>query len=633
MLQLPTNVNLHNQAVNANAIIAGTFTFHGDRLGGNACRITNYMTDEIVFENYYNRMGYNTYNNSGSLFVEVPISTLTNGEDYIFEILLTQKKENETPICDIPVLGGTIIGMGATNDELYIESDISSIYQWQYYINGQHTPTTYGSTEVTKMVIKIGNTEKKILSYNPNYESTNGTVGVLTVDSAFSQSVAGQHYEIFSNYLVSAQYFLKCRDLPTLTTSYNVYDNRIHFEAIYSQEQNVGIKYYTLTLEWSNNPDFRTGSYDDVTYGETTYITELVSKTKKVYSQQISYNFYAPYRHDENFKDGFQPDYYRVKVDLVTNDNVSCSFESEKISIGTYYNETPFYNITFDLGLKWDKERGRVLWQQNGYGAKGHLTDISQCQLFRKDLKTGEIIQLPLNGLGKVVVDGVTANSYVGCDPTAAANGKYSYTIIGVGNVNNVLKTIIPQYAIDTFQEIFEPGNFLTNEIEIEESAYYISELNLLDDETVQGNDRKATFEVGDVWKFIAEINDTTITSNLDRQVHVNYSQYISTTSTNTNYLSGTLSAMIGNINCTTKEYTDDIAVVKAWRKFITQPKPFLLKTQKGDVLVVNITDNPQTEYQENYYKIPTRFTFSWSEICSVNDINVKDTYGKENYA
>jgi hypothetical protein len=90
---------------------------------------------------------------------------------------------------------------------------------------------------------------------------------------------------------------------------------------------------------------------------------------------------------------------------------------------------------------------------------------------------------------------------------------------------------------------------------------------------------------------------------------------------------------MIGNINCTTKEYTDDIAVVKAWRKFITQPKPFLLKTQKGDVLVVNITDNPQTEYQENYYKIPTRFTFSWAEICSVNDINVKDTYGKENYA
>ena len=35
---------------------------------------------------------------------------------------------------------------------------------------------------------------------------------------------------------------------------------------------------------------------------------------------------------------------------------------------------------------------------------------------------------------------------------------------------------------------------------------------------------------------------------------------------------------------------------------------------------MVNIIESPKVEYQEDYYKIPTRFTFSWAECGDVND-------------
>lgn len=88
--------------------------------------------------------------------------------------------------------------------------------------------------------------------------------------------------------------------------------------------------------------------------------------------------------------------------------------------------------------------------------------------------------------------------------------------------------------------------------------------------------------------------------------------------------MTGTLSGYVGYFSCCDHEYHDEISVVKAWREFISAPHPFLLKSQKGDVWVVNIVENPTVEYQEDYYKIPTRFTFSWAECANINDVSLE---------
>ena len=123
----------------------------------------------------------------------------------------------------------------------------------------------------------------------------------------------------------------------------------------------------------------------------------------------------------------------------------------------------------------------------------------------------------------------------------------------------------------------------------------------------------------------MCDVENTTVVNNLDRMIHVGYSKYISSTSTKVNYMSGSLSATLGRINCAEKQFIDTIATVRAWREFITQPKVFLLKSQKGDVWMVNVTDNPQTTYDETHHSIPTTFTFSWAECMDVLDAYISN--------
>ena len=79
-----------------------------------------------------------------------------------------------------------------------------------------------------------------------------------------------------------------------------------------------------------------------------------------------------------------------------------------------------------------------------------------------------------------------------------------------------------------------------------------------------------------------------------------------------------------GDANCSGEvKWRDDIALVKAWRDFITRDCIYLLRSQKGDVWVVNIIENPTTSYEEKYRPISTSVSFTWAECASVDDIMV----------
>ena len=56
---------------------------------------------------------------------------------------------------------------------------------------------------------------------------------------------------------------------------------------------------------------------------------------------------------------------------------------------------------------------------------------------------------------------------------------------------------------------------------------------------------------------------------------------------------------------------------------FITKNTMYMLKTQKGDVLVVGVIDNPSTTYNDSIKSIPTTFAFNWIELCDIDDIKV----------
>lgn len=319
-------------------------------------------------------------------------------------------------------------------------------------------------------------------------------------------------------------------------------------------------------------------------------------------------------------------DYYKIICECTTQNNVVQTYDDIITINPNDYSDTSHWigNKLYEFKVWWDREKGTVYYSLRGYGSAGRNHPEGTYELFREDLESGEIVKLNPHYYTQTGEYGAVL---VGYDMTASTHGKYRYTLMKFDNTEGYRGgVIIPvhdeSYTGDTL--------FPSATIEINENSYYITELNmfLFNDAVIHPNEKAqelTNFKIGDTWQFMCEIENTTVVNNLDRMTHVGYSQYISSTSTKVNYMSGTLSAMLGYMNCAEKKFIDTIATVRAWRKFITQPKAFLLKSQKGDVWVVNVTDNPQTTYDESYKSIPTTFTFSWAECMDVSDTCIYD--------
>lgn len=609
MIQYPTNISPENVAiVPTRKEIA--FTFNGDILSSVTYQIRDYDSGEVVHSsmganNDFTPLGYNGSYIPRDVMGE---SFLSSGRNYTLQMMLTQHTvDGTTPIYDMPVISGNIISkqqaIGTLASRIFVGKNISSIYPWGG--NAVRYPTYSGQFLVAGMIMQYGGEKRLITSYTPAYTETDG---LIEIESPFTmQLVPGASFTIYANFILTPQYYFSCRANPSITFTHVCYSNRIVYDGVYSQSENSMIKYYQLELQWSNNQYF-------IDSDSSTDRMESVAKTGKIYSQGIHYTFWNPYRHDN--RDLLVPDYYRVICTVVTQDNAVYTEEPYVFSLTpTDYSDIPG-NVLYSYELSWDRELGRVLHTLRGYGSAG-VGVAGTYELFREDLRSGEVVQVQPN-FNKYL----SSSEIQGYDATASTHGNYKYTLRKFDGSGAVIIPVIS--STYTGEDLFP-----SDKIETNECAYYISDLtvneSLSNYHPNETSNSKLRCDIGDTWVFRGEISDTTITNNLDLVTHVGYNQFISTTSTDVNYMSGTLSAMIGYVNCATKEYVDDIALVKAWRKFITQKKMFLLKSQKGDVWVVRITDNPTTQYQENYSRIPTTFAFSWAECYNVDDIFVYD--------
>lgn len=614
MLQSPINVLPQNTAVDVSNTTWGSFTFKGDHLTDTIIRVIDYNTNSVVKESYSSQVDSYVYNNKEcSVKINNTGDTgFVNGHDYVYQILLAQHDSNGNPIYDMPVVKGTVTPKQSalgSRSLILVDGQMDSIYKW-WQSNTKRYPNYYGEHIIGGMAIKINNEMRFIKSYTLSEDADEGK---LELDSAFSFDITnGMKYTIYSNYFITQQYFFKARSAPTVDLSVSAGSTLISCTGVYNQSEMTNIKYYTLKLLWANNSSF----WNDVTIEATGdyYISKTVSETKPIYSQRIYHLFLYPYHHDENIPLVRNKDYYKVVCKLVTQDDKEFEFVSDVLAI-TPLTAQQTGDRLYSFSLTHDRDNGSVFYTLDGYGSSGLLSMVGDYSLFRKNMKNGEVVKLIPNWWGRK--DG----KLIGYDSTVSNKGIFQYALIK--NFDNG-QVIYPESISPTYDGM---GLFPRNEIAINDNSYYIYELNLVD--SIAGfresaeNDKKTPYEIGETWKILGDIEDTTTTNNLDKETHVGYGRYICNTSTDTNYLSGTLTAMIGHVNCATHEYVDDIELVNAWRKFITQAKPFLLKTQKGDVLIVNVIGNPTVTYQENTRTIPATISFDWAECDNINNINI----------
>lgn len=604
MLQFPTNIYPQNVAFDP-AVIDDknhvSFIFNGDVLTTANFKIYNYNTGEFVEESHYATQDQTPwhYNGEEVSFVNGTLSSLVAGNDYVIQMMLTQSTvDGYKNIYDMPVVRGKVVEVPTgTITSLIIEDKINNIYEWETS-NGLNVPTYRNGYLAAGMVIQIGSQRSRIDSYDRN-------TGEIELASALVGVSSGDSYTIYSNYLVTPQYYFMCRSTPTLqtTAAYNDFSGRINGtiegSAIYTDNQSAtrfsAIKYYDFKLYWADS---------DLT--EDSYGWIPLRSSPKIYSQLMHWYFTKSLIGINN-KNGVISDlsdiWYKVDCTIVTQDGMSVT-NSDIIKIEANEDDTVFVNSKLTATIVNENMPDYI----STSGRKKHQTVYLEYSfddtpvyanydvgVYRRNLETNEV-----EYLGFAYPQSFRYKFY---DYTVPNKGSFEYSFVphGVGTGRPYVNAIA-KAAIDTNM----CGYTITSLIPYEET--YDTYL----------------YSIGDCWKFVGEIDDVTVTQNINRVVHVGTGNYSSVSMDDVNYASGSLSAMIGAVDCGDKKYKDTIDMVKAWREFITKNSVFMLKSQKGDVWIVNIIDSPSTTYAEMENGIPTTFTFDWAECVDLKKVLIK---------
>lgn len=603
MLQFPTNVYPQNVAFDPTIVDSNNrvwFIFNGDILTTANFKIYDYNTGEMVSESHYatqNRTPWR-YNGEEVTFANGTLSELTAGNDYVMQMMFTQSTtDGSKNICDMPVVRGKIVTV-TSGSGIAIEDKINNIYEWEVS-NELNVPTYRNGYQATEMVIQIGDESHSIVSYNR-------ATGDIVLDSAFTTIPSeGDSYIIYSNYLVTPQYYFICRKKPSVAviTEFETMVNTsgiIHSVGDFSQEgltlnKRSLIKYYYFKLYWSPN---------DISASSSNWI--LLKTSPKIYSQRVEWSFLGSLIgvNTSQLPNVFNVSnvYYKAECTVVTSDGMFVT-SSNIANIPPDTSETAFTNVSLTATVINEHMPDYIDYETRkkhqavriDYAATTEISaDDYVGSVYRRNLETNSVVY---------VGTAQSNNNLTFIDYTVPNKGSFEYVYVprqrsnGRPYVNAIAKTTIN-----------------TNMC-----GYTITSLVLFDEKY-----DTYMYSIGDCWKFVGEVQDTTITQNTNRVTHVGAGRYTSQSMTDINYSSGTLSAMIGAVDCTSMKYKDTIDMIKAWREFITKNSVFMLKSQKGDVWIVNVNDIPSTSYSEMEQGIPTTFTFNWAECMDLNKVIIK---------
>lgn len=133
----------------------------------------------------------------------------------------------------------------------------------------------------------------------------------------------------------------------------------------------------------------------------------------------------------------------------------------------------------------------------------------------------------------------------------------------------------------------------------------------------------KTPYKVGDTWLFQATIDSGDITLNLNRNTHIGTSTYPTISGTNNKFETGTFTTDLVTLECSTDTIYDNIEKVNKWKRFISDDCLYILKSDKGDVWIIAISDNPSRSYDESVEDIITKVSYSWTEVDAPENIQI----------
>lgn len=418
-------------------------------------------------------------------------------------------------------------------------------------------PSYYNDVEFFSQYLYYGYEKQKIIDII--YDDENyPNCDVLVLEDDFSEIVPnGTTCKIVSNYITSPYYFFRCRDLPVVELS--------------ATEEVDGSLLCTATYSQKQGIPIKKyvyNLYKAIDDDETNSEFELIRTSGDVYSADLTYKI-AEYLYSNT---------YKIEL-IVTNQNNTETTESLSFTPNLFTKE-----LMGGVSLQYDDLNKIVKvtpFAKDGVG-------YAYCNIYREDT-----VDKSVRFVGQCVVN-ATIEDYL-----ITSNHSYRYIAIP-HDING-------ERGKEHFSDF----------IDIKFDTWTLTSLR---------NDKKEIlnyrhYTAIKTWNIELDVQNQDIVNNLNRVTHIGLAQLPTVSMNDVNYITSGLSGLASYIRCSDNEIIDDIGNVEEWRKFITGKNPFLLKSPKGDVLFVHITDNPSTHYDDKTYL--TNISFNYVETEKINNIVV----------
>ena len=568
-----------------------------------------------------------------------------------------------------------------SNRQFYIASSINKIEIPIYW----HKPYVTRYPEVTENLIaccymRIGHEKRMIISYD--YSS-----GLVTVETPFSTiPQEGDQYFLDCNYICSSgsesegSYDFYVRQNIFAEADAYVVPWGIQCESTYTHPNQVGLENYRFKIYSSQGDDYingnvqnpitdqegntltdnqhipietgiteniihkrliigtteesgsrvSSGEWGEITYYDSTTGIATINRAISTYpSSGTAYTIELDDRELIGDSDNCYSYHLHYNFPIYALGN---SFQLETI-LTSYEKQTldrtirftiPAPHLTYDYG-----QINNTYIIENNHGENNAvylqfdpalLTDDRYFSIYRRE--SGKQVWRYLGFLYK-------QNTYI--DYLAANNTKYDYMISR--SVAEGTKSYDPANEY----KAYEFNNAVTTNWDgWTITAIYPCENDYIDD-TIENIKQKKSqssplesfvcnkkpYRVGDTWTFIADIESGDIVHNKNRTVHVGTSKYPVVTSGDNLYQSGSFTADLLTISCPSGELYDNIERVNKWIEFINDNCLFILKSDKGDVWIISISENTSRSYDESVIPILTKATYSWVEVEDADNIQI----------
>lgn len=130
------------------------------------------------------------------------------------------------------------------------------------------------------------------------------------------------------------------------------------------------------------------------------------------------------------------------------------------------------------------------------------------------------------------------------------------------------------------------------------------------------------TYTMEKAYIFDLDVTSGVMSNNTSFNILENFTPYAKIQNSNSNYWSGTLSSLLGNIPCSSN-YVDTVQQMNEIKLLSSDTSTKILKDRKGNIWMVRISAPISEQITDQYVEQVVNITFTWMEIGSMDGVSI----------